>query len=200
VKLVVGLGNPGRRYLSTRHNVGFRAAERFARRCGIALDGQRFEGRFGRGQMLAADGEKLDVGVLEPQTFMNLSGNSVAEALRLLPVEEPSQDLLVIFDDVDLPFGRLRLRPSGGAAGHKGLAQIVERLGTKEIPRLRFGVGRPDVPMETADWVLRSFSDEEETQLDGYLDEAAAAVELALAQGVAVAMNRFNHDPAANDV
>ena len=200
MKLVVGLGNPGNRYLSTRHNVGFRAAERFARRCGIALDGQRFEGRFGRGQMLAADGEKLDVGVLEPQTFMNLSGNSVAEALRLLPVEEPSRDLLVIFDDVDLPFGRLRLRPSGGAAGHKGLAHIVERLGTQEIPRLRFGVGRPDVPMETADWVLRSFSDEEETQLDGYLDEAAAAVELALAQGVVVAMNRFNPDPAANDV
>ncbi len=200
MKLVVGLGNPGGRYLSTRHNVGFRAAERFAGRCGIVLDSQRFEGRFGRGRMLAADGESLDVGVLEPQTFMNLSGNSVAEALRLLPVEDPSRDLLVIFDDVDLPFGRLRLRPSGGAAGHKGLAHIVERLGTKEIPRLRFGVGRPDVPMETADWVLRSFSDEEETKLDERLDEAASAVELALAQGVAVAMNRFNPDPAANDV
>jgi len=199
VKLVVGLGNPGRRYLSSRHNVGFRAVERFARRCGIVLDRQRFEGRFGRGRMLSADGESLDVGVLEPQTFMNLSGNSVAEALRSLPVEEPSRDLLVIFDDVDLPFGRMRLRPSGGAAGHKGLAHIIERLGTKQIPRLRFGVGRPDVPMETADWVLRPFSDEQETKLDERLDKAAAAVELALTQGVAVAMNRFNPDPAAND-
>ena len=200
MKLVVGLGNPGRRYLSTRHNVGFRAAERFAGRCGIVLDSQRFEGRFGRGRMLVADGESLAVGVLEPQTFMNLSGNSVAEAVRSLPALEPSRDLLVISDDVDLPFGRLRLRPSGGAAGHKGLAHILERLGTQEIPRLRFGVGRPDVPMETADWVLRPFSDEEEAQLDERLDEAASSIELALAQGVAVAMNRFNHDPAANDV
>jgi PTH1 family peptidyl-tRNA hydrolase len=198
VKLVVGLGNPGRRYRSTRHNVGFRVAERFARRAGIAIETERFGGRFGRGR-LPQGGEGLDVGILEPLTYMNLSGDAVAEALRMLPVEEPSRDLLVIFDDVDLPFGRLRLRPKGGAAGHKGLAHIAERLGTNAIPRLRFGVGRPEGAMETRDWVLRPFSDEEESRLDERLDEAAAAVEMALAQGITVAMNRFNPEPLSTD-
>lgn len=191
MKLVVGLGNPGRRYAGTRHNVGFRVVERFAARHRIALDQTKFEGRFGRGRALGAD-----VGLLLPETFMNLSGRSVAEALRLLPVGDPQDDLLVVFDDVDLPFGRIRIRPGGGAGGHKGLRDIVARLGRDDVPRLRFGVGRPPHPgQDTADWVLQDFADVEQGELVARLDDAARAVECVLAEGLAAAMNRWNRDP-----
>jgi PTH1 family peptidyl-tRNA hydrolase len=127
---------------------------------------------------------------------MNLSGQVVREALRRLPVGEIASDLLVVSDDVDLPFGRLRLRPGGGAGGHRGLADLIACLGREDFPRLRFGVGRPGVPMETADWVLQRFSAEEEAQLPERIAAAAAAVELALAVGVLAAMNQVNRDPA----
>ena len=136
MKLVVGLGNPGRRYQATRHNVGFRIVERFAASRGIELGERRFEGRFGRGSVPVAGAASLDVGVLEPQTWMNHSGRSVAEALGALPVDDPAQDLLVVLDDVDLPFGRLRVRPAGGAGGHRGLADVIEALGRSDLPRL----------------------------------------------------------------
>jgi PTH1 family peptidyl-tRNA hydrolase len=196
VKLVVGLGNPGPRYAGTRHNVGFRVVERFAADRRIALDEGRFGGRFGRGRVAVPGGERLDVGVLEPESFMNLSGQVVCEALRLLPVGEIASDLLVVSDDVDLPFGRLRLRPGGGAGGHRGLADLIACLGREDFPRLRFGVGRPGAPMDTADWVLQRFSAEEEAQLPERIAAAAAAVELALAVGVVAAMNQVNRDPS----
>lgn len=199
MKLVVGLGNPGRRYAATRHNVGFRVVERFAARHAIALDAQRFGGRFGRGRLVPDAGAPLDVGVLEPLTFMNRSGAAVAEALAALPVAEPAQDLMLAFDDVDLPFGRLRLRLGGGAGGHRGLADVIEVLGRRDLPRLRFGVGRPAVPMDTTDWVLTEFSEAEEAALPGRVDAAADALECALVDGVQAAMNRFNRDPAAAD-
>ncbi|HVP29468.1 MAG TPA: aminoacyl-tRNA hydrolase [Myxococcota bacterium] len=190
MKLVVGLGNPGRRYAGTRHNVGFRVVERFAGKRGISLDQRKFEGRFGRGRVAGGD-----VGILAPETFMNLSGRSVAEALRLLPVGDPREDLLVVFDDVDLPFGKLRLRPGGGAGGHKGLRDIIERIGRDDFPRLRFGVGRPPHPgQETADWVLTDFADAEQEELAARLDDAACAVEAVLADGLESAMNRWNRD------
>jgi len=197
VKLVVGLGNPGPRYAGTRHNVGFRVIERFASERRIPLDEQRFGGRFGRGQATLG-AVRLDVGVLEPETFMNRSGEVVREALRLLPVEEVSRDLLVVLDDVDLPFGRLRLRPAGGAGGHLGLADVIACLGRDDFARLRFGVGRPPVPMETSSFVLQRFSPEEEERLVPRIEAAAAAIEAALSQGVAAAMNRVNRDPAAD--
>jgi PTH1 family peptidyl-tRNA hydrolase len=199
VKLVVGLGNPGRRYAATRHNVGFRIAERFAEQHGIPLRSSRFGGRFGRGAVGGPGGAPLDVGVLEPQTYMNLSGDSVSEALRCLPVEDPGRDLIVVVDDVDLPFGRLRIRPRGGAAGHRGLSHLIERVGRSDFPRLRFGVGRPTVPMDTADYVLQRFSPEEERALDGRIDEAAAALRAILVDGIQAAMNRFNRDPEPAD-
>ena len=143
MKLVVGLGNPGSRYAGTRHNAGFRVAECFAARHAIALDSRSFGARFGRGRIPTPAGGSLDVGVLEPQEFMNRSGDAVALALSMLPVEDPSRDLLVTLDDIDLPFGRLRLRAGGGAAGHKGLEHLIERLGRSDLPRLRFGIGRP---------------------------------------------------------
>ena len=134
MKLVVGLGNPGPRYARTRHNAGFRVAECFAARHAIALDAERFGGLFGRGRVAFPGVESLDVGVLEPQGFMNRSGDAVALALSKLPVEDPSRDLIVALDDVDLGFGRLRLRAGGGAAGQKGLAHLIERLGRERSP------------------------------------------------------------------
>ena len=192
MKLVVGLGNPGPRYAKTRHNVGFRIAECFAARHAIALDSERFGARFGRGRISAPAGEPVDVGVLEPQEFMNLSGDAVALALSKLPVEDPSRDLLVAFDDVDLPFGRLRLRAGGSAGGHKGLTDVIEKLGREDLPRLRFGVGRPATPIDVTDWVLQRFSAEEEQALGGLVPQAADALDAWLFEGLAPAMNRFN--------
>lgn len=196
-KLVVGLGNPGRRHARSRHNVGFRVAERLAARWGIALAEGDFEGRFGRGVLHCADAGALDVAVLEPHTWMNLSGDAVAEAVATLRVDAPSRDLLIVSDDVDLPFGRMRLRPGGGAGGQRGLAHVIERLGTKQLPRLRFGVGRPPAGMPTADYVLQPFSEAEERALPAWIERAADAVERALCDGVAAAMDAFNRDPAA---
>jgi len=197
VKLVVGLGNPGPRYAGTRHNVGFRIAERFAERRGLPLDERRFGGRFGRGRVELGAGLRCDVGILLPERFMNRSGQVVSEALGLLPVGAIEQDLLVVFDDVDLPFGRLRLRPGGGAGGHRGLSDVIACLGRDDFPRLRFGVGRPDLPMETADWVLQRFTAAEEALLGERLEAATSAIAAALGEGVAAAMNHVNRDPGA---
>lgn len=190
MKLVVGLGNPGARYARTRHNAGCRVVERFAEIQRIPLERERFEGRFGRARIAWGEGGELDVGVLLPQTFMNLSGDAVAAALRGLPVADPSFDLLVVLDDVDLPFGRLRLRAAGGAGGHHGLAHVLERLGTSDLPRLRFGVGRPPGVRDTTDHVLSPFSSEEERALPERLEAAARAIELALVGGP-----RGRHEP-----
>ena len=188
MKLIVGLGNPGRRYAATRHNVGFRVVERFAERQRLSLSSKKFDGRFGRG-----DVGGIEVGLLEPETFMNLSGECVSEALRYLPVGDWKTDLVVVSDDVDLPFGRLRLRPGGGAGGHKGLRDIIDRLGGDGFARLRFGVGRPaGVPMDTADYVLQGFSDAEEKVLGERLDTAADAIDAILFDGLEKAMSRVN--------
>lgn len=195
MKLVVGLGNPGARYARTRHNAGCRVALRFAELQGFALDRERFGGRYGRARLAPAAGALLDVGVLVPQTFMNLSGDAVAEALGQLPVEDPARDLLVVLDDVDLPFGRLRLRAGGGAGGHRGLAHVLERLGRSDLPRLRFGVGRSAGAQGTADHVLEAFSEQEERALPERLEAAARATLVALVRGVEAAANLFNRDP-----
>lgn len=191
-RLVVGLGNPGPGYADTRHNVGVRVLEHFAARCGAALDTRRYRSRFGAGALPAAEGaEPLELGLLAPQTWMNRSGEAVAAALADLPVAEPAH-LIVVFDDVDLPFGRLRLRPGGGAGGHRGLADIIERLGRNDFPRLRVGVDRPPPGVDTAAWVLEPFSPSEAPRLPALLDRACEALECALREGVVPAMNRFN--------
>lgn len=196
MKLVVGLGNPGPRYADTRHNVGFRVVERFARSFGIALDEYAYGGRFGRGPIATPDGPPLDVGLLLPETFMNLSGDAVRAALTALEVDDPASPL-VVFDDVDLPFARLRVRPGGGPGGHRGMSHIIERLEREDFPRLRFGVGRPEGAADTADWVLAPFAPEETRALEAALARAAEALEACLVEGVAPAMNRFNRDPDA---
>jgi len=196
VKLVVGLGNPGPRYADTRHNVGVRVLERFAGEHGLALDARRFASRFGSGWIAHGD-ERLAVALLAPETFMNLSGEAVAQAVDELGLADVAADLLVVLDDVDLPFGRLRLRGAGGAGGHRGLGDIIERLARRDFARLRFGVGRPAPEQDTRDHVLETFSAEERAVLPAHIERAARAVAAALRSGVYAAMNEFNCDPDA---
>jgi peptidyl-tRNA hydrolase, PTH1 family len=196
VKLVVGLGNPGPRYADTRHNVGVRVLERFAGEHGLALDARRFASRFGSGVVALGDA-RLAVALLAPETFMNRSGEAVAGAVAELGVADVASDLLVVLDDVDLPFGRLRLRPSGGSGGHRGLADVIERLARRDFARLRFGVGRPAPEQDTVDHVLEEFSTAEQAALPGHIARAASALGAALFIGVYAAMNEFNRDPEA---
>lgn len=191
MRLLVGLGNPGPRYAGTRHNAGFRVLERFAARHGIALDARRFDGHYGEGR---AHGER--VALLEPQIFMNRAGRAVVAAVAGLALEDAGRDLVLIYDDVDLPFGRLRVRPSGSAGGHRGVGDVVAALGRDDFTRLRFGVGRPQWTGDTAEWVLDSFSEEEERALPALLDRAAEALDTILVEGTLAAMNRHNPDPA----
>ena len=194
MKLVVGLGNPGPRYADTRHNVGVRVLERFAGEHRLALDARRFASRFGSGEV-AHGGGRLAVALLAPETFMNRSGDAVAQAIDELALADIASDLLVVLDDVDLPFGRLRLRAEGGAGGHRGLADVIERLARRDFARLRFGVGRPAAEQETRDHVLEEFSAEERAVLPEHIARAARAIEAALCAGVYAAMNEFNRDP-----
>ena len=198
MKLVVGLGNPGPRYADTRHNVGVRVIERFARDHGLSLDVRRFDSRFAAGAVTLGVA-RSEVALLVPETFMNRSGGPVAEAVAELAIEDVARDLLVVFDDVDLPFGRLRLRPSGSAGGHRGLGDIIERLARNDFARVRFGVGRPATEQDTADYVLEPFTDAECERLPERIERAARAVEAALASGVTAAMNEFNRDPDATE-
>jgi len=188
VKLVVGLGNPGPEYAETRHNVGFRIVERLAERHGIALRRERrFHGLFGDGVVRG-----VAVGLLAPHTWMNLSGKAVVAAVDALPLGDLASDLVVVYDDLDLPFGRLRVRPGGSAGGHNGLADVQERLGRSDFPRLRFGIGRPTAGGDPVEYVLAPFDVAQRAALEARVALAADALEAILAEGVAAAMNRFN--------
>lgn len=186
MKLVVGLGNPGKEYAATRHNIGCRVVERLSERSGIRLQTPKFDSLFGRGTFAGED-----VGLLCPQTYMNLSGKAVAAALRFLPVADPARDLIVVSDDVDLEFGQIRIKESGGAGGQKGLADIIARIGRKDFTRLRFGIGR-SAHLSTSDHVLQKFSRAEEEQLAPRIDDAVAALELVIRGETAAAMTRYN--------
>lgn len=187
VYLVVGLGNPGPRYAKNRHNVGFQVVERLAARAG---------GTFGHhpGRALACRVVLAGVPVVlaKPQTFMNLSGGSVAALVHWYHVD-PLKNLLVVYDDLDLPLGKIRLRPAGSAGGHKGLASIIEHLRTQNFARLRVGIGRPAYG-EPHRYVLEDFTAEEWAVMDAAQERAADAVECFLSEGLAAAMNRFNGD------
>lgn len=185
MRIIVGLGNPGRRYQGTRHNVGFAVADEVARRIGADFESGRAEtltARQGRG--LAA------VLVAKPLTMMNLSGESVAGLAGFYKVDPAS--ILVVADDVNLPLGRLRLRARGSAGGHNGLRSIIGCLGTEEFPRLRVGVGRGDPRRDLADHVLARFDGDERDEVERTITRAADAVDTFLAEGIEAAMNQHN--------
>ena len=192
IALLVGLGNPGQRYAATRHNAGFWFLDAVLAQSGAAL---RSEDRFNTAlARLDLAGRRL--WVMAPTTFMNLSGDAVAPFCRYYDV--PTRNVLVVCDDHDLPWGRLRLRPKGSTAGHKGLASITNRLGEDGYPRLRIGI-RPSQPLrDLADYVLAPFWGEGRDLADPMIALAADAVEAALEDGLAEAMNRFNGRDLAN--
>ena len=188
MKLVVGLGNPGPEYAATRHNVGFLVVERLAARHGIVLVRHRdLEARYGEGTVRG-----VVAAILEPLTWMNRSGRAVLAAVAALALDDLGRDLLVVYDDLDLPFGRLRIRPEGGAGGHNGLGDVQDRLRRQDFPRLRFGIGRPPSGEDPVDYVLAAFAPEQAAVLASRLEAAADAVEAVLVEGVPAAMNRFN--------
>src|SRR5438876_4617005 len=191
--MIVGLGNPGHRYAATRHNVGFMTVDELVRRHGATETAERMGAWVARTRI-----EGQDVLLVKPQTFMNESGQAVGRLWRWYRLR--LEDLLVIGDDIDLPFGRLRLRPRGSAGGHRGLHSIFTHLGSQDVARLKIGIGRPDSP-EARDYVLSSFRPEERAELPAVLARAADAVELMLRDGVVAAMNVVNspsnpHPPA----
>jgi peptidyl-tRNA hydrolase, PTH1 family len=185
MKIVVGLGNPGSKYVGTRHNVGFEVLERLARQHSASSVWTKFESELCDIQI---DPERLLL--LAPQTYMNLSGRAVRGAADFYKV--PPQDVLVVCDDINLETGRLRLRGSGTAGGQKGLRNIIEHLGTEEFPRLRIGVGRPPGRMDAAAYVLQRFPSEDREIIDVAVAEAAEGVRLWATQGLEAAMNRLN--------
>lgn len=184
MKLVVGLGNPGSRYADTRHNIGFMLVDRLAQRHGAAISKKQCSGLVGFAE---SPGEKLCLA--KPQTYMNLSGETVGCLMRYYKV--PVAGLLVVYDDRDLPLGRLRLRDGGGAGGHRGIESIIAVLGTQQFPRLRIGIGRPS-EVDAVDHVLGRFSPDERQTVTETLDRAADAVEVVLRDGLVRAMNEFN--------
>lgn len=186
MRLVVGLGNPGRRYRGTRHNVGFRVVELLARRWGVSF---REEGRVEVAQARVAGQAVL---LAKPLIYMNLSGEAVAELVRRRGIA--TDQVLVVYDDMDLPAGTLRVRARGRAGGHRGMASVLEALGTLEVPRVRVGIGRPGG--DAVDHVLSRFSPEEEPVVAEAVERAAEAVETALAEGIERAMERFNRRTA----
>jgi PTH1 family peptidyl-tRNA hydrolase len=188
MRLVIGLGNPGKRYEDTPHNAGFWVCDRLAARAGSPPESTRFQGLFQRGRL-----GRHDVGLLRPQTFMNLSGHSVAEALRYLPVEP--DEILVVFDEMDLPAGKLRIRPSGSHGGHNGLRSIIECIGRSDFPRVRVGVGRPRGKRSPTDHLLSKVPEAERARFAELAERAADAVECILDRGVAAAMNEYNGMP-----
>jgi PTH1 family peptidyl-tRNA hydrolase len=184
MRLVVGLGNPGSRYRLTRHNLGFMVVDLLADRWGVTVGGKRHDAETGTGQYAGAR-----VLLAKPQTFMNLSGESVAKLRRLHRLEP--RDILAVYDDLDLPFGTMRLRGDGGAGGHNGVASLISVLG-KGFPRLRVGIGRPPGGADPVGYVLEPFTPEERTQLGPIVERAAESVESWLDHGLEATMNVAN--------
>jgi PTH1 family peptidyl-tRNA hydrolase len=183
--LLVGLGNPGREYRETRHNIGFFVIDRMCKVMGISLSRMQSKALVGMGTL---EGRK--VVLAKPQTFMNLSGQSVGGLVRFY--KAPLEQIMVAHDDLDLPLGTLRLRPGGGSAGQKGMGSIIEQLGTQEFARLRLGIGRPPGQMDAAAYVLQRFSTPEQKLMEEIMDRAEAALRAFVRDGLNTAMNQYN--------
>jgi peptidyl-tRNA hydrolase, PTH1 family len=184
IRLVVGLGNPGVRYANSRHNAGFMVVERFASEHGFAFSRKRFNAQFVEGNL-----EGKRVMLAKPQTFMNSSGEAVGKLYSFYKIAP--EDLLVVYDDLDLPLGKIRMRSLGSSGGHHGMESIIGHIGTSAFPRLRIGIGRPN-PEADIDHVLGSFDASEQKAMNETCDRAAKAIDAWLAEGISVAMNQFN--------
>ena len=184
--LIVGLGNPGKEYERTRHNAGFRAIDIIASKLGCKIDKAKFQGLYGQVNFA---GKKLLL--LKPMTYMNLSGRSVLQLSAYFHI--PPQRIIVLFDDISLEPGRLRIRSDGSAGGHNGIKSIIAELGSQDFPRVKIGVGAKTNPeQDLADWVLSAFSASDEKALISALDRAADAALCIIEHGVPEAANRFN--------
>ena len=201
MKLMVGLGNPGKNYAHNRHNIGFQCLNYIARLHSIRFDRKQCHARVGIGRVR---GEQLLLA--RPGTFVNLSGQSVACLVRKHNIS--LSDLLVIYDDLDLPLGRVRLRQSGSSGGHKGMNSIISALDSEDFPRIRVGIGRPQAEKQSmsedaiVDYVLSDFSPQEEAIIKPAIARVSEAIDCFLAQGIEAAMNKFNqslHDTTQND-
>lgn len=191
--IIVGLGNPTREYAGTRHNVGFEVVNILADRFDIATDYIKHKAVCGKGVI-----EGCKVMLAMPQTYMNLSGDSVRELADYYKIDV-SSELVVIYDDVDLPPGKIRIRKSGSAGGHNGMKNIISRLGTEEFIRIRVGVGEKPKGYDLADYVLGHFTKEEQDSMETAFIEAANAVVSILCDGPDEAMNRFNRSKKENE-
>ncbi len=190
MKLVVGLGNPGKQYAGTRHNIGFAVLDELARKFIAPLNRKKFEAEYAELQL-----QQEKVLLVAPQTYMNLSGQSVqkfSSFYHLTPA-----DVLVVCDDLNLPLGKLRIRATGSAGGQKGLQNIIQQLGTPDIARLRIGIDPPPSGRDAKDWVLGTFGKSEQALVEAAVQQSALAVETWVVKGLAAAMNQFNADPEA---
>ena len=184
--LIVGLGNPGKDYARSRHNCGFRVLDLLAEKLSCKVDKAKFQGLYGQ---TTYDGKKLLL--LKPQTYMNLSGRSVLQLSAYFHI--PPQRIIVLFDDISLEPGRLRVRADGSAGGHNGIKSIISELGSDQFPRVKIGVGgKPHPDADLADWVLSGFSDKEEADLKPALERSGDAALCIISQGSAQAANRYN--------
>ncbi|HDR7795019.1 TPA: aminoacyl-tRNA hydrolase [Bacillus luti] len=185
MKLIVGLGNPGREYELTRHNIGFMAIDELAKRWNISLNEQKFKGVFGAGFV---NGEKVIL--LKPLTYMNLSGESIRPLMDYYKIDV--EDFVVMYDDLDIPVGKLRLRMKGSAGGHNGVKSTISHLGTQEFQRIRMGIDRPKNGMKVVDYVLGRFTSEEIPDVNYSIEKAADACEEWLNKPFLQIMNTFN--------
>jgi len=190
VKLVVGLGNPSAEYESTRHNVGFRVVDEVSSVSGIKVTRKKHGSVFGRGRFCGED-----IILAKPLTYVNLSGKAVKSLARYYRLN--LEDMLVVYDDMDLPLGRIRLRDGGSSAGHRGMDSIIEELGDSRFPRLRIGISKMEGGKRGKEFVLGRFSGEEEEVIGGVVKLAVQAVRTVVSEGLAAAMNRFNERPAS---
>jgi PTH1 family peptidyl-tRNA hydrolase len=185
LKIIVGLGNPGERYAATRHNIGFRCANLLAKRYSL-----EFSDKKGKALIAVGGMEGQRVALAKPRTFMNNSGEGVKYLLERFGAT--SADLIVIYDDMDLPLGAIRVRGGGSGGGHKGIGSIMQATGTQEVTRVRVGIGRPPEGTDSVEYVLSAFLPDEQAKVEQALAQAADAVALVLREGVEAAMGRYN--------
>jgi len=186
LNLIVGLGNPGSRYAQTRHNIGFQSIDAISSKNRIQLSHTDLLCQWGKGFI-----KRKEVLLAKPQTYMNLSGRAILALIFSFHLKQ--QDLFVIYDDMDLPLGRIRIRESGGNGGHRGMESIIQCLETSHFPRLRIGIGRPDAPQNPKEYVLEKFSKKEQPIATEIIGIVTQCIETVVVQGTLEAMNKFNN-------